>query len=135
MQQDNRPTMISPLSGRVVNDTEQHARWREDYYKRVADNQNETENAMRRAIAARNMGDLNILGTREVAELLKCSQATAWLYMREKIIPSFKVGSRYFTHDYIIDLILEKGRALVKSGYADRMLARVVWKSDNGKKW
>ena len=130
-----RPTKVNEKSGRTVYDTEKNARWRQDYYKRVADNANETEQQIRRAIAAKNMGQLNILNTKQTSEMLKCSQATAWIQMKTGIIPAFRVGGRWFTHDYVIDLILAKGRQLVQDGYADKTLERMVWKSDNGMKW
>lgn len=139
LQEENdgagRSKVRNEATGRMVFDTEQNAEWRRVYEKRVADNRDETEQQIRRAIAAKNMGSLNILNTTQVSEELKCSKGTAYLQMRAGIIPSFTVGRRHYTHDYIIAHILEQGRKLVVEGYANRTLTRMVWKAEQGQKW
>lgn len=129
--------------GRIVNDTEQHAQWRQSYYKYAKKQREAFENdieKMREIIAKRKIGRLNILGTKQVAEQIKCSHATAYNLMRpdengESIIPSFLIGRRWFTHDYVLDQIMKKGRALVKEGYADKALPRMVWRSEHKLPW
>ena len=124
--------------GNVVKDTQKNAEWRQAYYDRVKKERESLDDEIQKvrdATYKRDMGKLNILGTTQVAEQFGFTQATAYNHMKAGIIPSFQVGKRWFTHDYVIDHIMKRGKTLVKGGYANRSLPRMVWRSDQGLPW
>lgn len=126
---------LNQQTGRTVINDAQHEKWREDYYRRHDEVRNETEEAVKRAIHNKNLGDLNILDVTQVAEYFGCSHSTAYHFMRDGIIPSFQVGRRWYTHDYNIDVIQKRAEMLFAEGYIKRSLPRMVWKYDKGVKW
>lgn len=127
--------VLNQGTGRMVIDDAQHASWREEYYKKHGEARNEIEEAVRRAVHNKNLGDLNILDVTQVAEYFGCSHTTAYHFMRDGIIPSFQVGRRWYTHDYNIDVIEKRAKMLFDEGYIRRSLPRMVYKYDKGAKW
>lgn len=126
---------LNERTNRMVLDTEQNEQWRQAYYRYAEKNVSEEKDAILRAIHAKNLGPLNILSTKQVSEYFKCSLTTAWMFMRSGIIPSFQLGRRWYTHDYVIDTIEEKAKELTERGYNSRSWPRMVWKSDKGSSW
>jgi len=122
--------ITSPLGNQVIDDSE-HESWREKYYKRVSDARGKDWINFSRSIFERNTGGLNILGTRQVAEYYHVAMATAYNYMKHGVIPSFQVGRRWFTHDYVVDEIDKRARRLTEHGINKRMFPMMVWKFDS----
>lgn len=60
---------------------------------------------------------------------------TAWNYMRSGYIPSFRVGARYFCHDYVLEEIARRAKRITQEGYNRRSWVRMVWKYEHGEKW
>ena len=129
------PIKISERTGRKVIDDKKHESWREQYWKKFADSENEAYEEARRALQSKNLGPLNILGTRQIAEYFHCSQATAYLWMKSGVIPSFQIRRTWYTHDYVVDTIEKKARELIDNGFVKRSYPRMVLKADQGKTW
>ncbi len=127
--------IISQRSGRAVIDTPKNQAWRDAYYRKVDAQHGEDWFQMTGQIYREKIKALNILNTTQVAEYFRVSHATAWKYMREGIIPSFKHGRCYYTHAYVIDEIERKARTLFDEGYARRSYPRLVFKYEKGLKW
>ena len=129
------PIKISERTGRKVIDDNRHETWREQYWKKFRDSENEAYQQAQRALHDKNLSPVNILTTTQVAEYFGCTKSTAYLYMKSGIIPSFQLGRYWYTHDYVIDNIEKKARELLDAGFAKRSYPRMVWKSEEGKKW
>lgn len=126
---------ISDL-GNLVIDDETHEEWRQAYYNRIAKERPEYWDEVRKAIANRDLGPLNILGTKQVAEHFGVSQGTAYTWLvKKKYIPHFRLGNRVFTHDYNLDALETKARELEKEGFNKRDWPRMVYKAEHQEKW
>lgn len=120
----SKPQEITELSG-----------WRQDNIRVLEDARNENHEEMMRAIQNKRLGSLNILGTTQVAEYYGISKGTAYYMMAGGIIPSSKIGGRWFTFDAVLDELDKKARELLHTGFLKRSYPRVVWRSETRGKW
>ena len=131
------PGKILSERGRAVLDTAKNAEWRQAYYKRISSEETELNRLVREARYNRDSRspttNLQVLGTRELAEYLQVSQSTASLLLRTQVIPSFTAGKRRYTHMYVLEDIRARGIQAVTEGKANNLLPRLVLKLDAGK--
>jgi helix-turn-helix protein len=124
---EQSPKLIrNERTGRLVQDTPKAAAMRKSYYRKIDEQHGHDWVDRTNQVYHARVQQMTILNTRQVAEYFHVKPWTAWDWMRNGTIPSFRVGSRYFTHDYVVDEIERKARELVNSGVARRMLPRIV---------
>lgn len=110
--------------------------WRSEFYKTVQAQRDNDVQTMKDSIYREQMKALNIYSVKDVAQYFGYSYSTAYNQMRNQIIPSFQIGARWFTHDYILEQIRRRAIELVESSdYVKRSYPRMVFKYDAGKIW
>jgi hypothetical protein len=125
---------LSPFGNEVIDD-ESHEDRRQNYYKRIEAQRGEDWMQFTNQAHLRNIGALNILNPRQVSGMYHVSVGTAYNWMRYQIIPSFRIGKHWFTHDYVLDSINEKAKQLEADEYNKRDFPRMVWRRDKGQEW